>query len=76
MKQATSTGERILNIMMSTRRDVFYYLNLVLPSETIKSQLTPEIVHKALLSIKFRANRLTVLSNNLIVIRYLSTLIN
>jgi hypothetical protein len=44
-------SERMLNITISTRHGIFYYLNLVLPPETISSQITTEIVYKTLLLI-------------------------
>jgi Protein of unknown function (DUF 659)/hAT family C-terminal dimerisation region len=47
-------SERILNITIFTRRGIFYYLNLVLPAETLSSQRTTEIVYEKLLSISNR----------------------
>lgn len=58
-------SERILNITISTRQGIFYYLNLVLPPETMSSQVTTEIVYKALLSIsKNRISRINAISTD------------
>jgi hypothetical protein len=44
-------SDRILNITISIRRGIFYYLNIILPPETASSQLITKIVYKALISI-------------------------
>jgi Protein of unknown function (DUF 659) len=58
-------SDRILNITISTRRGIFYYLNVVLPTETASSQLITEIVYKALISVsRNRIDRINAVSTD------------